>query len=408
MKAGLRWGWDYAVAAALVLAPAAALAQDPGQNSSQSAPQHAPTTVGPRELQDFNLQGTVTRPAPTAPATTTPSAPASTASSPPAAGRTTASRSVEAPAPVAPRPRDTTERTADTASVASPPAAAPRLTVKSQSASGLGAGGLASAPSVPTAPVQANDAPHVSLLPWLLAALILAVGGLYLFWRHRSRLEFAGASGFEAHEPAPAPVPPPTPKPMPRAAVSPALAPPSTSPPTGPPPLAGIVSTRLRPWIELAFQPISCVFDDDKVAIEFEIELFNSGNAPARAVLVEARLVNAGREQDQHISAFFANPVGEGQRIVSIPPLKRISFKSALVVKREELQIYNVEGRKVFVPLLAFNVLYSWSSGEGQSSLSYLIGRDTKGEKMAPFRADLGPRTFQGLGKQLLPVGLRQ
>lgn len=191
---------------------------------------------------------------------------------------------------------------------------------------------------------------------------------------------------------------------MPRAAVSPTPPVPIPTPPA----LAGIVSTRLRPWIELAVEPVHCIVDDEKVVIEFELELFNSGNAPARAVLVEGRLVNAGRQQDQDLSAFFANPVGEGQRIANIPPLKRIAFRSAVVTERQHLQIYNVEGRKVFVPLLAFNVLYSWSSGEGQSSLSYLIGRDTKGERMAPFRADLGARTFQGLGKQLLPVGLRQ
>jgi hypothetical protein len=59
------------------------------------------------------------------------------------------------------------------------------------------------------------------------------------------------------------------------------------------------------------------------------------------------------------------------------------------------------------VPLIAMNALYRWSGGEGQTSVSYLLGRDIKGEKMAPFRLDLGPRLFRGVGARALPSGLR-
>jgi hypothetical protein len=61
----------------------------------------------------------------------------------------------------------------------------------------------------------------------------------------------------------------------------------------------------------------------------------------------------------------------------------------------------------VFVPLIAFNALYRWGSGEGQTSASYLLGRDTKGEKMGPFRIDLGPRIFRSVAGRLLPTGIR-
>jgi hypothetical protein len=424
MKAGLRLGWEYAAAAALMLSPAAALAQDAGQSATQNAAEPANTAIGPRALENFNLQGTVTKPAPTAPAPAPQSAPATTAAPPRATSeRTPAASEPPAPQQTAPEPA---ERAPDVADKAPPQPlpSAPSATTPTPAAPGLA--DAARAPDVTAAPAPASGAGHLSLLPWILAALLLAGGALFLFWRNRSRLNFAGASAFEGYDQAPVPTPQPTPKPMPRAAVAPSAPNPAPAPmpraaaspsppqpipapaPVAPSPLAGIVSTRLRPWIELSLEPISCVVEDEKITIEFELELFPRGNAPARAVLVEAQLVNAGREQDQQLSAFFANPVGQGQRIVSIEPLKRVVFRSAIAADREHLQIYNVEGRKVFVPLLAFNVLYRWSSGEGQSSLSYLIGRDTKGDKMAPFRADLGVRTFEGLGKQLLPVGLRQ
>ncbi len=51
------------------------------------------------------------------------------------------------------------------------------------------------------------------------------------------------------------------------------------------------------------------------MTVEFELELMNSGSAAARAILIEATLFNAGPNQDAEIGRFFANPVGEGDRI---------------------------------------------------------------------------------------------
>jgi hypothetical protein len=90
-----------------------------------------------------------------------------------------------------------------------------------------------------------------------------------------------------------------------------------------------------------------------------------------------------------------------------IPPLKRVLLKNQVFVPREQMQAYELAGRALFVPLIAFNVYYQWSGGDAQTSVSYLLGRDTKGEKLAPFRADLGPRIFRGLAARLLPAGVR-
>ncbi len=153
--------------------------------------------------------------------------------------------------------------------------------------------------------------------------------------------------------------------------------------------------------------PLRCIVEDTQVTFDFELELFNSGSAPARGVLVEATVFNASPAQDREISAFFARPVGEGERIAEIPPLKRVTLRSQVVAPRDTVQIFDVAGRQVFVPLIAFNALYRWGASEGQSSVSYLLGRDTKGEKMAPFRLDLGPRVFRGVGARPLPVAVR-
>jgi len=125
------------------------------------------------------------------------------------------------------------------------------------------------------------------------------------------------------------------------------------------PPSLGIVSTRLRPWIELGFQPGRCIIEDDKVTFEFELALQNSGSAPARAVLVEASLLNAGPYQEEEVSAFYGSPVGEGERIAVIPPLKTVLVNTRVIAPRANVQLIEIGGRQVFVPLIAFNALYS-------------------------------------------------
>jgi hypothetical protein len=125
-------------------------------------------------------------------------------------------------------------------------------------------------------------------------------------------------------------------------------------------------------------------------------------------VLAEASLFNAGSAQEQQIAAFFDKPVGKGERIAVMPPLKRVTLRSQVFASRDQLQAYELAGRQVFVPVIAFNAIYSWSGGDAQTSAAYLLGRDTKGEKMGPFRLDLGPRIFRGIAARLLPLGVRE
>jgi hypothetical protein len=141
--------------------------------------------------------------------------------------------------------------------------------------------------------------------------------------------------------------------------------------------------------------------------LEFEIELFNSGTAPAREVLAEASLFNAGTNQEQELARFFGNPVGEGERLEAIPPMKRMNFVSQVVAARDAIQEYELGGRKVFVPVLAFNALYQSASGQAQTSAAYLVGRDTGGDKLGPLSLDGAPRQIGKLAARVLPSSLR-
>jgi hypothetical protein len=230
------------------------------------------------------------------------------------------------------------------------------------------------------------------LWPWLLLAGAVGSAAAFFLWRRNSREALADGPPVDTYV-APEPAPVPRPAPIPAAK------------PTAP---VGIVSTRLRPWVEIAFVPLGCIVDDERVTIEFEVHLRNSGSALARDILVEASMFNAGPTQDQDIGRFFAEPVGQGERIEALPPLQSVTIRTALVAPRANIQLFELAGRQVFVPLIAFNVLYRLSGGRGQTSVGYMLGRESKSEKLGPLRVDLGPRAFTKLGIRALPMGVRK
>jgi hypothetical protein len=404
--------WGIAAVAALAAAQAPLHAQDaqPATNESGS--------IGPRELDNFTINGTVTQPAPQrqtpAPAPTpAPAAPRPSPESP-----TTAEPSPERAVRSVPSRPDRPAQIGESIAQRAPAGDSQPLRQTAPSSSvtavlpGLDSTGEASATA--TEDVVVPDVPsngELLLWPWLLAAIAAAAGLGFYFYRARLQPAFAGGADEDVHEEPRAPALPRNVAPR---AVAPRHDPTPKTPPAPAPapvtdePLKGFVSTRLRPWIEIGFHASRCTIENDKVTIEFEIEITNTGNAPARGVLVEARLVNAGPSQDSEIGQFFSNPVGQGERIESIAPLRNVRIRSGLVMPLEQVQIYEIAGRKVFVPLIAFNILYSWARGSGQTSASYLVGRDTKGDKLAPFRLDLGPRLFRSLGQTPLPIAVRQ
>ena len=134
----------------------------------------------------------------------------------------------------------------------------------------------------------------------------------------------------------------------------------------------------------------------------YDLVIINTGSAPAREVLVEARMFNAGPEQDREIAAFFNAPQALGERVPLIAPQQRLPVRSRVLLYSDRFAPIEVEGRKLLVPMVAFNALYRGPNGEAQNSASFLVGRVPSGEasaaKMAPFRLDQGARQWSDLG----------
>ncbi len=419
-----RPGWKRTLlAAAYLMTASPVLAQS---NDSTAAP--PASEIGPGELSNFSLNGTVTRPADRPPVATQPAPTTRPAATAP---------------PAADRPADRPAATATTTT--SPPTSRPRPstdilrrppTLPDATAPNSVTAAPPSLPLIPSEPSASLQSEGFSLLPWIVA--VLAVAGMaIMYFGRRQRAEPVGRPPIDlgrrevsAASPRPDPVPQPVsspqssppggssvsgarrPLPTTLMPAPPVAAPrPVSDPPVRPRPdpivPGGIVSTGLRPWIDIELSPDRALLDAHGTAIAFELTLFNSGSAAARDVVVEARLLNAGAQQDVDLSAFFVTS-SNSDPIPQIAPYARIPLRSAVRLSRAEIREYEIEGRKLFVPLLAINVRYRWSSGEGQSAAGFLIGQTgSDQDKLAPLRLDKGDRSWTGLGVRRYEKGIR-
>ena len=396
-------------AGAAMLAGAPLAAQDNAAASPPPPP--AAEDIGPRELSNFSLGGTVTRRAEPRPETQAPARPAAEAPVRSAAPASPAS------APTAARDKSNTTRQAQAEvreTVADSLSARPSLRDAPTAAAAVST----AAPALPAPSLPAEPSSGFSPLPWIAALLALAAGAVIYFGRRQRRERYAAAGVsdlFEAPEPqpvapplrrAPAPQPQarqprPAPTPAPQGAVVSSLRPASAPP--------GVVTSGLRPWIELELEPSRALVTDEQAAIAFDVTLFNSGSAPARDVAVEARLINAGQQQDAELSQFYTSDSTAKDKIPTVAPLSRITLKSAVRLPRSAVQEYEVEGRKLFMPMVAVNSRYRWSSGEGQSAASFLVGPAANDSgKLAPLRLDQGKRGWRSLAARRYEKGIRR
>lgn len=389
----------------LIAAAAPAVAQNANTVSTVSPPPRA-GTVGPEQLRDFSLGGSNARAddeqRPVVPRVANP-APRATRPAPTATVPITAR-----PAP------DVETRVARPAQRPAPPVAAParRVTVDLAPATPApiepNPGFQPAAPPVPeAAPVATSpDGSSFAWWPWLLAPLTLA--GVLFAWLRRRRTD-----ALEVEEMAPAfaatAVPEPEPE-LPLFRAPPPAAP--TAPPLAPaaaPRSGGIVSTRLRAQIDIELVVEAAALTEDELTLHFDLRLLNSGASPARNLIVEALALNAGDDQDAELAAFFARPDAEGQAMEALLPLDQTNVRSTVRMPRGAMREYAVEGRRLLVPILAFNVAYRFGSGVGRTSGAWLIGRGGAGDdRLGPLRLDLGPRQWTDVAQKLLEAGVRR
>ena len=421
----------------LALTSAAALAQT-----------QDPNTVGNPQLKNFELPGRTTVPAPQAEPALPPVAPVPTITVPPSPPATATPRpTTQAPpaeaAPPAPGPRAAQGRAAPPPPAARPAQTAPAATAPAPAPPAVPTPtelqeALPAPASPPVPPPVAAPAPQAQPVPlppvaaetgggfpWhylLIAAVLglLAFAGYRKFSRSAPESEEYVAPSAEEAVPAAEPDPllarrraaaaePEAPAP---ASAAPAPAAPAPAPaPAAPAAEAGTIGIQLRPWIEIEFQPVRAAATLTDASIEFELVIRNSGNAPARNVRIESAMFNAGPNQEQEIAAWYNAPIRERTppAIPVLAPREQLQTRSRVSLPKENVREINIEGRRLFIPTVAFNVAYDWGANKtGQTSVSYLVGREaeTPSQKMGAFRLDQGPRLYRSVGQRQTNVAV--
>ncbi len=225
---------------------------------------------------------------------------------------------------------------------------------------------------------------------------------VFLKVRKRSEADEEREHLYEAAEPTAEPRPEPVaasaPEPAPAAAAVPVIEPPTA-------PANDFIGIQMRPWIELEFKPARAAATPTEANVEFELTVRNTGTAPARNVRIEVRMFNAGHGQEQEIEAFYGEPIRERTppALDALPAKGEVQLTSAVAMPNENVRELTVQGRRLFIPTVAFNVVYDWGNGKsGQTSASYIVGREaeTPAEKMGAFRLDLGPRLYRSVGQR--------
>jgi hypothetical protein len=171
----------------------------------------------------------------------------------------------------------------------------------------------------------------------------------------------------------------------------------------------GVVSRRLRGWIDIDLVVREILFSADEALLRVDLVIANSGTAAARDIAIEAVTTNGGEQQGVELARFFARPAAAMVAIAELRPLSNTAISHELRMPRGAIRAYEAQGRALFVPVLAVNAAYRVASGEGRTSAAFLVGRDVPGsEKLAPLLLPPGPGRLLGLGLRRLDEAIRR
>ncbi|PSJ42888.1 hypothetical protein [Allosphingosinicella deserti] len=378
-----------------------------GSNAAFAQDQ-APTTVGPPALKDFQLQGerttpgqserppvagpeitpapaiptvqlprpTTTAPAPQRPTAATPPSVAPAPEGQPAAR--TPTRPTERPAPSAPQ-----SQAAPSAGAVPEPAPSATLPQPGPAPAAPAPVPVPADPTSPAAPAAAAPSSGGNDWGWLWLAVPAAIGLIAFFALGRRRRQVRVRDTEIDYRTT--------------AAETPRSVPPRAKPaaPAAPP----VPRARL----EIEFRADRAAATDTEARVHFDMVLRNVGDIEARNIRIDSRMFNASGESE--IDGFLKGAIHEhsGSPHVTIEPGNTLELASMLSLPKSEVREIELQGRRVFVPVVAINVAYDWADGgKGRTSRSWLVGREAEqpSAKMGAFRLDLGPRIYRSVGQR--------
>jgi len=339
-------------------------------------------TIAPRKPLPMPIPAPTPTPTPS-PAQVVPIRPLPTPSPAPTprATRTPAARPTPAPAPT-PSP-SATPTPAPGAAVSTPPAVAATPVAQ---------------PSPAPTSAPAATAPRHSLwwIALFIALLLFPALGVVLWFVRRSQWSNAATAADDDDDDwiAPDQVAPPPPSP-------PAPAP--VAPPRQPP------GTATRPRLEIGFTPRSAGVTAN-AAVDYDLVVRNVGAIAAEGVQLRVELITAGETHDAELQARLDAPIDKPMIApFTLPPGQQRPIRALAQLPKSAINVVTVQGRPMFVPIVAIDLRYRWATGEGQTAESFVIGIAPKeGERMRPFWLDVPARMYDTVTARPHSVGAKR
>lgn len=339
----------------------------------------APET--PPELRDFRLDPQPARPTPQPSVELGPVTPPPAVTTVPDTAITAPRTSAPAVAPTRREtPQPATARPVDEV-VAGDAELAPPVVEADDPSDDVTSDAIPEQPSEPLATAAGLNWWQIAAASGLIGILLVAA---YLFRRSRKRpLLYDGVA-----EPA---------------AAEPAKKDPIVADPPPSQPLPAISNSK--PRITIDFIPEKASISFTALTIKGELRVINESDAPARDMQLRAALISASAHQSSQIVAFHSEATdAPGQNLGDAQARERIGMAIELTVPLADLQSFPLGDQQLFVPLMVANIAYSDDDGTSPevAKIACMIGREATPPKpkMAPFRLDLGPRSFSPLGQR--------
>jgi hypothetical protein len=160
-----------------------------------------------------------------------------------------------------------------------------------------------------------------------------------------------------------------------------------------------------RANLTLEFIPDKATLSFTALTIKGQLRLINAGEVSARNMRLRATLLSANSQQGEMLAAFHSGAITVPEESLGDATAgERIAMQIEMSLPVAELQSFEVQSRRIMVPVMVASLAYDWDGGSDVVKLACLVGKEARppAPKMAPFRLDLGPRSFAPLGQRPL------
>lgn len=144
-------------------------------------------------------------------------------------------------------------------------------------------------------------------------------------------------------------------------------------------------------------RPIAVELSDGGAVLDFEIVVANASPAPIEGVRVAYGLMSASQIQDDLITSFHMTQLPPVAEPFNLAPRAGIRIPGKVGLAPDKINIVDVGGRPMFVPLLMIDLRWRAGLSVKHQSCDFMVGMGGQGDKLGPIWLDRGAQRHERL-----------